>query len=115
MPSPSAEVLAAHQAALPDDERVELKKMFGAPCAFVNRQMFFAIFEETLVARVGPERVRVLVEQPGITHFSPSPERTWDDCVQLDTSVAPATCAALAAEGLAWSAALPKRVKWNKK
>lgn len=115
MPAPSAEVLAAHEAALPDDDRVELKKMFGAPCAFVNRQMFFAIFEETLVVRVGADRVRVLVDQPGFTHFSPSPERSWDDCVQLDNSVAPATSAALAAEGLAWAAALPKRVKWSKK
>ena len=40
-------VVAAYEAALPDDPRVERKKMFGMPCAFVNRQMFFGTFEGT--------------------------------------------------------------------
>lgn len=111
MQSPA--VTAAYETALPDDPRVKLKKAFGTPAAFVKRQMFFGTFEETLIARVGPERVEVLIEQAGIQSFSPSPGQTWDDYVQLDLTVDPATLAALAIEALGWAAALPKKGKWR--
>ncbi len=111
MQAPSSAVTAAYEAALPDDIRVERKKMFDSPCAFVRRQMFFGTFGDTLVARVGPERVRALVERPGMQPFTPRPGESWDDCVQLELTVDPATQAALAAEALSWAAALPRRVK----
>jgi hypothetical protein len=111
----SSPAVTLYEASLPDDIRVKRKKMFGSPCAFVNRQMFFGTFEDTLVARVGPERVQALVGQDGMQAFTPSPERTWDDCVQLDLTVDPATCAALANEAMDWAAALPKKVKRPKR
>ncbi len=115
MQTPSPAVTAAYQTALPDDPRVERKKMFGSPCAFVNRQMFFGTFEETLVARVGPARVRALAEQAGMQIFTPSPGKEWNDYVQMDLTVAPAMLAELATEALCWAAALPKKVKRPKK
>lgn len=115
MSADSTAALAAYQAALPDDERVEQKKMFGSPAAFVNRQMFFGTFEETLVARVGPDRVQVLAEQTGLQVFTLSPEKQWPDYVQLALSVDPALVAELAAEALTWAAALPKKVKRPKR
>ena len=108
---PSPEVVTAYETALPDDPRVRLKKMFGSPCAFVNRQMFFGIFEETLVARVGPSRVSVLADQPGMRVFTPSPGKSWDDYVQLDPTTDAAVLAELAVEALAWASALPKKAK----
>jgi len=111
MTSPSPEVTATYEAALPDDSRVEQKKMFGSPCAFVNRQMFFGTFEESIVARVGPERVRELAEQAGMQVFTLSPGKQWDDYVQMDLTIDPATLTTLAAEALSWAAALPKKVK----
>jgi hypothetical protein len=113
MPETTPEVIAAYEAALPEDDRVKRKKMFGSPCAFVKRQMFFGTFEETLVARVGPERVRSLANQPGMQVFTLSPGKTWDDYVQMDLSVAPAVFAELAAEALSWADALPKKRKGN--
>jgi hypothetical protein len=89
--------------------------MFGSPCAFVNRQMFFGTFEETLVARVGPRRASALAAQPGLQVFTPSEGRVWDDYVQLPPSAEPDLLAELAAEALAWAAALPKKVKPPKK
>jgi len=108
---PSPELTTAYETALPDDPRVQRKKMFGSPCAFVNRQMFFGTFEDTLVARVGPDRVTALVQQPGMRVFSPSPGKSWDDYVQLDPTVDPSVLADLATEALGWAAALPKKLK----
>jgi len=111
----SSEVTAAYETALPDDIRIKRKKMFGSPCAFVNRQMFFGTFEKSIVARVGPERVQVLVEQAGMQVFTLSPDKQWNDYVQMDLTVDPAIFAELASEALSWAAALPKKVKRPKK
>ncbi len=108
-----APVVAIYENALPNDERVKRKRMFGSPCAFVNRQMFFGTFEETLVARLGPDRVTAMANEPGMKVFSPSPEKPWDDYIQLDQTVAPAVLAELAVEALAWTDALPPKAKWK--
>ena len=105
----TAAVTAAYEAALPADPRVERKKMFGMPCAFVNRQMFFGTFEATVVARVGPDRVRALVAQPGMGVFMPQAARPWHDYVQVDVRVAGAALPALALEALAWASKLPAK------
>jgi hypothetical protein len=115
MSEPSPEVTAAYETALPDDTRVKRKMMFGSPCAFVNRQMFFGTFEGSLVARVGPERVQALAEQAGMQVFTLSPDKQWDDYVQMDLTVDPAIFAELASEALSWAAALPKKVKGYQK
>lgn len=107
--------LTAFETALPDDERVERKQMFSSPCAFVNRQMFFGTFENTLVARVGPARVRALDGQDGMTVFTLAPDKQWDDYVQLAPTADPTLLADLATEALAWAAALPKKVKRSKR
>lgn len=108
-------VLTAYEAAVPDDPRVNRKLMFGTPCAFVNRQMFFGTFEQTIVARVGPQRAEALAGQPGMQIFSPSTGRVWDDYVQLDVPVDAQLLSELAAESLEWAAALPKKTKRPKK
>jgi len=111
MPTP----LAAYQAAVPVDERVKHKTMFGSPCAFVNRQMFFGTFEDTLVARVGPERVAELADQEGMQVFTLAPGKQWPDYIQVPPSTPPEVLAGLAAESLAWAAALPLKMKPPKK
>jgi len=115
MPNPSPALITAYETALPDDERIQRKTMFGSPCAFVNRQMFFGTFEESIVARVGPKRVQVLAEHDGMQVFTLSPEKQWDDYVQMDPTVAPDMFAELASEALAWAAALPKKTKRPKR
>jgi hypothetical protein len=105
----STAVIAAYEAALPDDPRVERKRMFGMPCAFVNRQMFFGTFDGTVVARVGPERVEVLAGKDGMRVFTPSADRAWPDYVQLDADADPGLLRSLAAEALAWASKLPPK------
>ena len=107
-------VIAAYEAALPADARVERKKMFGTPCAFVNRQMFFGIFENTLVARVGPARVGALTNDGRMRVFTPTPDRPWHDYVQTDPGADASTLSGLAAEALVWSAKLPAKTKLSR-
>jgi hypothetical protein len=107
--SPAA--LAAYEAALPDDPRVQRKKMFGVPCAFVNRQMFFGTFDDSLIARVGPARVAVLVKEAGKRVFEPMEGRAWGDYVQLEPGLSGEELRRLATESLAWAAALPEKAK----
>ncbi len=104
-------LVAAYDAALPDDPRVESKRMFGMPCAFVNRQMFFGTFEASVVARVGPARVEALAGQPGMRVFTPTVDRPWRDYVQMDLSTAAGVRKELAAEALVWTAKLPPKGK----
>ena len=108
---PDPTVVAAYPAALPDDPRVEAKRMFGMPCAFVNRQMFFGTFEKSVVARVGPERAELLASNTGMRVFTPMEDRPWRDYVQLDAGVDAAFLKELAVEALNWADQLPPKVK----
>lgn len=59
-PVPSA-LAERYLACLPDDTRVERRRMFGCPCAFVNGNMFSGLHEDRLVLRLpAVERERVL-------------------------------------------------------
>jgi hypothetical protein len=105
----SPALTAAYEAALPADDRVARKAMFGMPCAFVNRQMFFGTFEDSFVARVGPSRASALLGTPGISEFAPTPERPWRDYVRVEATVDAATVAQLAAEAMTWTLKLPPK------
>ncbi len=105
----SPALIAVYEASLPADERVERKKMFGMPCAFVNRQMFYGTFENTVVARIGPDRVQALLGKPGIKVFSPMPDRAWKDYVQVEITVEVDILKMLAAEALRWTLKLPAK------
>lgn len=107
----SPAVVAAYEAALPDDPRVERKKMFGMPCAFVNRQMFFGTFEGTVVARIGPARVQERAGKDGLVVFTPMVDRAWRDYVQVDATANADLLKGLATEALAWTAKLPAKAK----
>ncbi len=47
-----AALIEAFDAALPDDPRIERRKMFGCPCAFINDNMFTGIHEDGVIVRV---------------------------------------------------------------
>ena len=109
--SPAA--IAAYEGALPDDSRVERKKMFGVPCAFVNRQMFFGTFEDSLVLRVGPTRAAALHGEPGLAVFSPPRGGAWKEYLQVSPALLgdDTRLAGLVAEALGFTAAAPPKKK----
>lgn len=71
----SAELIARFDAALPDDPRVERRKMFGFPCGFAQGHMFTGLFEESLFVRIGETEG----ERLGWAAFTPMPGRPMRD------------------------------------
>lgn len=107
MEKPTAQTVAYYDAAVPEDPRARKGQMFGHPCAFVNGNMFFGTFHQTVVARVGPERAAALAKGK-LRLFEPMPGRVWKEYVQVDAGSMPrAKLAALATEALDWTDKLP--------
>ena len=55
MPKTPDDVAAAFDSALPADPRVERRKMFGMPAAFVRGSMFAGTYGPDVVVKLGPE------------------------------------------------------------
>jgi hypothetical protein len=109
MERPTAETIAYYDAAVPADPRAQKGQMFGHPCSFVNGNMFFGTFHQTVVVRVGAERAAALAKGK-IRIFEPMPGRAWKDYVQLDAGSLPkAKLASLAGEALDWTDKLPPK------
>jgi TfoX/Sxy family transcriptional regulator of competence genes len=77
------QLVEAFSAALPDDPRVERRKMFGYQCAFVNGNMFCGLHQENLVVRLPEEERNTLVEKDGAHIFAPFPGRIMKEYVSM--------------------------------
>lgn len=76
-------LVATFDASLPDDVRVERRKMFGYPCAFVGGNMFSGLHEDRMIVRLSDADRTELLEQPGTAVFSPMPGRVMREYVVL--------------------------------
>jgi hypothetical protein len=109
MERPSPETIAYYDAAVPSDPRATKGQMFGHPCAFVNGNMFFGTFAQSVVARVGTDRTAELARGE-LKVFEPMAGRAWKEYLQVESgALPPAEIAALAAEALEWTATLPAK------
>ena len=109
MERPTPATIAYYEAAVPEDPRAVKGQMFGHPCAFVNGNMFFGTFHQTVVIRVGADRAGELAKGK-LRIFEPMPGRAWKEYLQVDAGALPkAKVAALANEALAWTAELPAK------
>ncbi len=98
---------------LPDDPRVQRRKMFGYPAAFVNGNMFAGVFGDQIFARLALTRRQALERVHGPLPFEPMAGRPMKDYTRLpDGALADeAAVADLMAGALAFAAALPPKVK----
>ena len=62
---------------------VELKRMFGCPCAFVHGQMFAVFHPVGLALKLSAEDRETLLEQPDARLFEPMPGRKMRQYVVL--------------------------------
>ncbi len=116
MERPTPDTVAWYEAAVPEDPRAVKGQMFGHPCAFVNRNMFFGTFAQTVVVRVGEARAEALAKKGPGRIFEPMPGRAWREYLQLDRGAVPAaTLSKLAALALAHTATLPAKGEKTKK
>lgn len=85
-PAPEA-VVSLFQTTVAGLADVELRKMFGYPCAFVNGQMLTGVFGDHIMLRLSEtDRARFL-ELPGAKAFEPMPGRPMREYVELPTHV----------------------------
>jgi len=66
---PSAEIIALFERVLPLDSRIEPRKMFGCPCAFVNGQLFTGVYEQSIMVRLGADQRSALLKEPNTGPF----------------------------------------------
>ncbi|MFN7990854.1 MAG: TfoX/Sxy family protein [Candidatus Micrarchaeia archaeon] len=82
----SAEIMKLFDSLLPDDPRVERRKMFGYPCAFVNKNMFCGVFGDAIMARL-PEGRREVLLGKGWKQFEPMPGRAMKEYLVIPGKV----------------------------
>ncbi|MBM4376001.1 MAG: TfoX/Sxy family protein [Deltaproteobacteria bacterium] len=73
---------------LPRDERVEMRRLFGNPCGYVNGTMFTGIHESQWILRVSPTQRTRLIALHGGEVFEPMRGRPMNDYVRLPREIA---------------------------
>jgi TfoX/Sxy family transcriptional regulator of competence genes len=99
---------------LPDDPRVERRKMFGYPCIFVGGNLCAGLHQSTMLARLSPADAAALPGGP--RPFEPMPGRPMKGYVLVPDEVLadePAL-AALIAKAVAYTATLPAKQQKSK-
>lgn len=112
--SPPA-LIAAFDAALPDDPHVERRKMFGYPAAFAHGHLFTGLHQENLMVRLGEAQRAALVKNGG-RPFEPMPGRAMREYVVVpDAIVADKRALAMwLKRGLAYVGTLPPKTARRK-
>ncbi|HEV7519089.1 MAG TPA: TfoX/Sxy family protein [Thermoanaerobaculia bacterium] len=102
---------------VPDDPRVEPRKMFGYPCAFANDNMFIGLHEENMVMRLpDADRERFKAEEHAEI-FSPFPGRMMREYVVVPHEMLRHRLADVErwiGRSLAYAASLPPKAKNGK-
>ena len=96
---------------LPDDPRIERRKMFGYPAIFVQGNMCAGLFGDGMFARLSPQARAAL--PGGGRPFEPMPGRPMKDYALIpdDTLADEAALASALADAVAFTATLPPKQK----
>lgn len=73
--------------AVPDDPRVEPRKMFGYPCCFVNGNMFMGLHQESFIIRLKDTDREKILALPGVREFAPMPGRVMKEYAALSPKI----------------------------
>jgi TfoX/Sxy family transcriptional regulator of competence genes len=103
------ELVERFNAALPIDDRVERRTMFGYPCAFAGGNMFGGLHEYRCFVRLGEVQRRRLLDLPGTSPFEPIAGRRMTEYVAMPDSFSRADLAKWLALGLRYAASLPPK------
>jgi TfoX/Sxy family transcriptional regulator of competence genes len=107
----SPELIAAFGAALPDDPRLQRRKMFGFEAAFANGYMLGGLFEEQLHVRLPQAALNQALALPGAQPFSPMAGRPMKEYVCLPPAVIadPASLKAWLVQAFEYACARPPK------
>ena len=108
--SPQA-LIDLFEESLPDDPRVERRKMFGYPCIFVGGNMCAGLHQAAMFARLSPAAAAAIPGGP--KPFEPMPGRPMAGYVLVpdDVLVDEPALAGLIARAVAFTATLPVKEK----
>ncbi|MFQ5626034.1 MAG: TfoX/Sxy family protein, partial [Methyloligellaceae bacterium] len=73
--------------ALPDDSRIERRKMFGYPCAFVNGNMCTGLHQEDFIVRLSQDDREAAHTQFGAKPFDPMKGRPMREYISLPEEI----------------------------
>jgi TfoX/Sxy family transcriptional regulator of competence genes len=85
-PKPDEDSRAFFESLVPDDSRVQSRPMFGNRAAFVNGNMFLALFGSKVAVRLPAEDRAVLLRAAGAEAFEPMPGKPMIEYVVLPES-----------------------------
>ena len=107
-PKSSPEAVGRFEAAVAGVERVELRKMFGFPAAFVGGNLAVSLFGDTMAVRL-PDDERQARLDAGWPPFEPMPGRPMRGYVALPDAVAgdPAEARRWVERAVAYTRSLP--------
>ena len=99
-------------ASLPDDPRIERRKMFGMPVGFVNGNLFAGVFQDQIFVRLAPEARAALEAEHG-----PLPGRSSRTYMRIpeDMLEDEAEIGQMLARAFRYTAALPEKAKNTRK
>jgi len=109
------ENVEAFRRAIPQEEGVTIKKMFGCEAGFVNGNMFCGTFESTMIVRLD-EAARTAAAKKGFTPFEPMgrPMREYV-CVPEGKELEIAFLNKAFQQGLAYARTLPTKAPKKKR
>ncbi len=110
-PKPNEASKAYFRSLVPDDPHVEVRPMFGNLAAFVNKNMFLALFGNEVAVRLPEEQRATLLEEGGTSVFTPMPGREMKEYVVLPEAWRPDARRANAwvERSLKWVGAMPPK------
>jgi TfoX/Sxy family transcriptional regulator of competence genes len=113
MPKPTEDSLAWFGSLVPNAPGVTVRPMFGNKAAFVNGNMFLALFGPSVAVRLSAEDQAELLKQKGSAAFEPMPGRAMKEYVVLPDAwrKRSATAKSWVERSLAFAAALPPKKK----
>jgi TfoX/Sxy family transcriptional regulator of competence genes len=112
-PKPDAESKAYFDALVPDDPAVVVRPMFGNYAAFVNGNMFLALFGSQVAVRLPGDDQAELGKEPGTSAFEPMPGRGMKEYVALPEAwrKSPSKAEEWVGRSFRWAASLPPKKK----
>jgi len=98
---------------LPADPRIQTRKMFGYPAAFVNGSMFAGLFQDQMFVRLAADDRAALDAAYGAVDFEPMPGRPMKKyaCLPEEVLEDEAMVADMLAKALRHAATLPPKEK----
>lgn len=108
-----AELVLFFKNLMSDQSGIELRSMFGYPCAFINSQMFTGLFADSMIIRLPETERKQFQTLDGASPFEPFPGRPMKEYSVIPGKMieSPDELKTWLAISMDYAASLPEKVK----